>query len=293
MSESVKPQLPNSPPMFSDDKIQKHSFVTYGKPNRILFTIIILVFVHGLLAGAGALFCRMGKHYLSLGASLEIVDAALLAFMSLIICQASLLGIWAALGRTVFLMRLGVTLVGICGLSVTLCFGIGEMESEWFVLVASVTFFVMTVLGIPQWFRVRAMHIDDSRKTTVSEIQFSIRHLLIVTLLVACLLGIGRYLGPTIPSLDVFAFGAALATCFATTATLAVWAMLGISQLPLRVSVAFAATILTAGTAYFAMEASHIDPGTIWFAIVILYGAMLLASLWVVRLAGYRLLRPQ
>ena len=274
--------------MISDVKSPARPFMTVGQFTSMPFAIILLIAAHILLTVSGALLSR----FLPYG-GLGMVRVASLAFMALIICQASLLGMWAALGRLNILLRLGFTLVCICSLSVTLCLGIGEMELEWFVLVGSVTFFVMAVLAIPRWFRFRAMHIDDSKKTTVSEIQFSIRHLMIVTLWVACLLGIGRYFGPMIPSLEVFAFGAALATCFATTATLAVWAVLGLSQLPLRVGLVSAVTILTAGAAYFAMEASHIDPGMIWFAIVILYGAMLLASLWVVRLAGYRLLRAQ
>lgn len=218
-------------------------------------------------------------------------NAAALVYVALVLSQASLLGMWMALGRTHFAFRSLAAVVGIFALGFALGSGIHEVDTEWFVLVALVMIFVAGVVGLLRLLGIRAFHLAESSATSTRDLQFTIRQLMLATLIVACLLGIGRALAPFLPPARVITFGLALAICFAAVAVSALWGTLGIRNVEARITAASLVAVVTAGIVYYVVEVTQVDPGSIWFTIVLAYSALMIISLIAVRFSGYRIAR--
>ena len=105
--------------------------------------------------------------------------------------QTSLLGIWGSLGTSPWWKRLIGVVVGISYLVPVLGIGMDESVLITFILVVAVTSFVAIPLLIVRLFRI-AIRLDDSPVASVGRIQFSIRHLMILTFVIACLISIGK-----------------------------------------------------------------------------------------------------
>ena len=115
----------------------------------------------------------------------------------MIFSQVSLLGIWGSLGASLWWKRVIGVVVGIGYLVAVLGTGVNDFGAEPFIVVVVVASFVALPLLIVRLFQV-AIFIDASPVVPVPPIQFSIRHLMIVTFVIACLISIGKLVQPTL-----------------------------------------------------------------------------------------------
>ncbi len=123
------------------------------------------------------------------------------AFVGLIFGQTSLLGIWCGLGTKPWWMRMAGGMIGIGCLSLLLSLGVDEWDLTIPIVVGMAASVVVFVLLIVRSFRV-VIHQVSQPITMTTRIQFSIRHLMVLTLVIACLVSIGRFLQPFLPHGD-------------------------------------------------------------------------------------------
>jgi hypothetical protein len=145
------------------------------------------------------------------------------------------------------------------------------------------------VLLIVRCFGVRIC-LTTVTKAAAPRNQFSIRQLLILTFAVACLVTLGKWLGPDLvpdtPSFVVESIGLLLAA----VALISVWPVLG-TRWPILSSVIAVATAAGLGF-YFARLFPPLG-GLVafWMTLTSVEALSLVASLLVVRSCGYRLVR--
>lgn len=210
---------------------------------------------------------------------------------AVITSQASLLGIWSALSS----MNVWLRLVGVacgCGvLGTVLSYALRrEPEAIFYGLVVVATCVVAVVVWLVRLaFRALLTRDEFQASCTREGLQFGIRHLMQATFVIACLLTIGKlatpFLAPTSHDVEVVVLG----LCYASVALVVAWAMLGLRYAVLR---ALCATPVAAGTGWLA--GSVVDGGgneAFWISTTLLQALLLIASLWVVRAAGYRVVR--
>lgn len=111
--------------------------------------------------------------------------------------QMSLLGIWCSLGPTGHWKRLVGVVLGVGILYVWIGVASGDWSMEQLVFPGAFTAFVAT-----PWLIARACRIviqaDPSATTLASRLQFSIRHLLVLTSVVAFMIALGKVVQPRI-----------------------------------------------------------------------------------------------
>jgi hypothetical protein len=189
--------------------------------------------------------------------------------------------------RHAFWLRTLVTTVGAVGLYLQLGLGISELDFEVFVLVAFATSLVAIVSC-----GVRLLAADLSCEETTSEtivegLQFSIRHLMALTLVVACLITVGKLLAPVIDGLDTLAQISVLSICYAAVAVTAIWAVLGLGNPWIRCVFVILISIRAGIAGGFVIDGAN-ELG-FWSATTVMQGVLLILSLAVMRLVGYRL----
>jgi hypothetical protein len=208
--------------------------------------------------------------------------------IAIVFCQASLLGMWGGLGSTNWLVRcLGVT-AGIMYLYVELGLGISELDFAVFCLVAIATCLVGAITWLVRLFKAVLKKGVAAESETREGLQFTIRHLMLLTLLIACLMTVGKLLAPLVQGSHLTAQIAVLGVCYAAVALASIWAILGLGRPVIR-SIFVVLISLGAGAAGgYVIESS----GSIgfWIATTVLQAILLVGSLCVVRGAGYRLL---
>ena len=116
-------------------------------------------------------------------------------FLGIVFSQTSMLGIWGSLGTTPWQTRLIGVFLCVGYLAPLLGIGIHEVSIETFIVVVTATLFVVLPLLIVRHFRV-AIHRDSSPVAPPGRVQFSIRHLMILTFVIACLMSIGKLVRP-------------------------------------------------------------------------------------------------
>ena len=220
-----------------------------------------------------------------LSANRPAVSSAIL--IALVLSQSSLLGMWGGLGHSHWMIRLLLVLVSTVYLYAELGLGIGELDWEIYFLVALATFLVGFVCWIIRL--VRAVLRTDVHvlANTREGLQFSIRHLMQLTIVVACLMTIGKLLAPSVRGLDSMAQLSTLGLCYAAVALTSIWAILGLGHPAFR-SVFVILIAVAAGLAggYVTDRGSHLG---FWASTTVLQAAMLVGSLFVIRGMGYRL----
>lgn len=235
----------------------------YPIPLLVLFHVVI-----GLLAAFAS-------------ADRPAVSSAI--FFGVVFCQAALIGMWAGLGATTRMLRLLGVGVGATYLAVQLGLGLDELGFEIFLLVILLTSLVSVVTWFVRLFK------GNLRKTTPGQtdlqegLQFGIRHLMLLTFVVACMTFLGKILAPTVSGLEVMSIISIFSVCYAAVALTSIWAILGQGHPAVRsafvVGIALVAGIVcryTAGSDLF------------WPSVTLLQAVFLVGSLSVVRIAGYR-----
>jgi len=200
--------------------------------------------------------------------------------------QTSLLGIWCGLGTDRWRIRLLGVLVGVGYLGPQFGFCINEPTSEFVWLFAFTTLIVLVPLLLARCFGLRTRH-DSDQKSPAKEMQFSIRHMMILTLVVACLLVLAKWQQPYLRFDDFFLV--VLSICFATVGLVAAWGVLGTKRPLLGIPVLLAVAV----SAGYGLEKS-LGPGpgfAILVTVMLTEALSLTVSLLVVRSCGFRLRR--
>jgi hypothetical protein len=241
---------------------------------RIIWLVGVHLFVWLLLGATTAL--TFSRHNPNL---------VFFTFMGLVFSQTSLLGIWGGSGTNRWWIRLVGVLVGVGYL--------GSQSGIWLgapglvpLVVAFETLIVSAVLLLARCFGLRTRHTSD-QVTPATEMQFSIRHLMILTLAVGCLLALAKW---QYGHLSLYGWSklAIIAAPFATVGLVAVWGVLGAKRPLIGIPVLL---VVAVGAAY-GLEKSLGSPPLFAALITTMTEAISLAvSLLLVRSWGYRLRR--
>jgi hypothetical protein len=216
-------------------------------------------------------------------------NMAVAVSVGIVFGQTSLLGIWGALGTSSWWKRLLGVVVGMVCLGLLLDLSVGQPYRANHVIVLLATVLVAGVLLVVRCFRFRICGTAVDR-TAVHRFQFSIRHLLILTFAVACLVSLGKWLGPhLIPATEPFRL-AIIGLLLATVGLMTVWPVLGTRHplLPSMIATGVAAGLGFGLTRLFPHFAGMT---AVWTTIPSVEALSLVASLLVVRSWGYRLVR--
>jgi len=199
--------------------------------------------------------------------------------------QTSLVGIWGSLGTVPWWTRLIGVVVGVGCLGTLLGAGISELNFETFFIVVTSTLFVTLPLLVARFFRV-VIQLSSSDVAAGGRIQFSIRDLMILTFVVACLVTIGKWMQPHLPYGAMFFHLLLFAVTFGVVGVMPVWFVLA-SNRPVLFGVGLVAVAAGGG---YVLGRWNDDTG-IWMTATAAEAITVVVSLLVVRYCGYRLVR--
>ncbi|MAD81308.1 MAG: hypothetical protein QGF59_14925 [Pirellulaceae bacterium] len=241
-------------------------------------SLVILALAHVLCGLTTGFFAENGPP-----------EILLAIYVGLFFSQTSLLGIWGGLATLGWPIRLVGVTIGLAYLGPQFCFSLGNWGSELLLLVFLSTVVVAGVMLVVRWFMARLERTAMATNSVSAEgLQFSIRHLMLLTFVIGCILGIGRWLQPYFQRADQLAFILTLSLCFVSVGVTSVWALLGRAHLILRSCVVLFIGLLTACIPTYSLEEGEL---WFWITMMIVEATVLLASLFVVRLCGFRLVR--
>jgi hypothetical protein len=251
--------------------------VATSTPVRPRPHILCLVVLHFMMGGVGA--------YLT--SFLDIIYSALrvVAFVGLIFSQVSLLGIWGSLGTNHWRTRVIGVVVGNGYLFIVFNIGVNDVSIETLIVLLAVIMVVSLPLLIARICRV-VIRLDDSPVTPVGPIQFSIRHLIVVTFVVACLITICKLVQPILsrrPNIDLLA----IALTFGIVGVIPLWSALA-SKWPTVFSVGVVAVGACTG---YCLGWVYMEEELYWMTATATEALSVVVTLLLVRSWGYRLVR--
>jgi hypothetical protein len=191
--------------------------------------------------------------------------------------QTSLLGICGSLGTSLWWMRLTGVVVGIGYLFFVFGIGANDVSIETLIVFLAVISVVSFPLLIARFCRI-VIRLDDFPVVPTGPLQFSIRHLIIVTFVVACLITIGKLCQQRLLPIAL--------TC-GVVGILPVWFVLA-SKRPTIFSIGVVVVGACAGYFYGWL---FIDGEVFWKIVAATATLSVVVSLLVVRSCGYRLVR--
>jgi hypothetical protein len=210
-------------------------------------------------------------------------------FIGLHFSQMGLIGLWAGLGGSPLWLRSTGSLVGLFYLWLILCFAVGFFLWENAILVAASTMTVAVLLFCVRWRGWTVRHPSSLPPSRI-EFQFSIRHLMLLTLAVAIILAIGRWVGVKSFrfSLDLWTAILLFSVTIAFLTLVSIWGTLGEPRWLVRGGVTLAAGLAIG----FGIDRFFGETRPWFYTIAILILTIsLTVSLLVVRSCGYRLVR--
>ncbi len=203
--------------------------------------------------------------------------------------QSSLLAIWCGFGLSPWWSRLvgGTVGAGYLGLLLTVCVQ-GPVAAN-FVIVFSVLVLVAGACLVLRCFRI---HIQPATEQGPSfrRVQFAIRDLMLLTLAVACLVTLGKWLAPFLTDLPPLLEFSLIVLVLASVGLLSVWPVLG-ARLPLSASAVFIAGAAGMGFCFVWSFRHDLEGAVLWAVLTATEALSLVVSLFVVRSCGYRLVR--
>jgi hydrogenase-4 membrane subunit HyfE len=211
----------------------------------------------------------------------------LVAAFAVVFCQSGLVGFWTAMSRASAWKRAIGLIAGMIVLETMLLW----CRGAFMFMPTMVTGLVAVLLALLRIYRAELLAVaDPPREFSRKTLQFSIRGLMLLTLLVAVLVTVGKQFRET----DLYDYNlfllAAWALAFATTDIAAVWAALSPNRPLLPGSGVLVLSVAVGFLVCWGLGGVRDD----WIyvpAIMFLQTAMLLASLLVVRSNGYRMVR--
>ncbi len=198
-------------------------------PRRRILWLVVVHIVVGL----------MGAFVTYSSASRSLRGAA---FFGIVFSQTSLLGIWGGLGSSAWWRRLIGVVAGVGYLTTLLGVGVLQLSRVTFLIVAVATASVAMPLLIIHFFKV-AIHLDTFPGASAGRIQFSIRHLMILTFAVACLITIGKWVQSDFSDGEKFFQYLLCAATFGVVGILPVW-----SNLASKSPVSYSGGLVAVGT---------------------------------------------
>ena len=239
----------------------------------------------GLLVGVHAI---AGIVLAFFSADQPAVSSAL--FLSLMFCQTSLLGMWCGLGRSHWILRLIGLIAGTSYLAIVLGAGIDELNGQTVFLVVVAVLLVAIVTWVVRLLKGAMRQIDQTATGAREGLQFTIRHLLLLTFVVACLVTIGKTLAPYLSDIHEISMMSLIAVCFVCVALVAIWGMLGLGHVLLRSMLLF---VIAAVMGWILARVIDNSDHIFWISTTILQATYLMGSLLVIRSCGYRFLARQ
>lgn len=207
-------------------------------------------------------------------------------FVAILFCQSSLLGLWAAFSNSYFVVRLAILFAALALLVAEISWATG-LDGQSVLLVTVPTLLVGGVAWLVRVFRASIVRSDNPASTPKEQLQFSIRDLLWLTFVVACLLSVGRLIWPHFQVVGLIIIIPVLGICFATVGMASTWSILGSGNMLLRSVVVLVIAGVSGGIIGSLVPVFII----FWTAATLLHALFLLGSLLVVRRCGYRLVR--
>jgi hypothetical protein len=206
-------------------------------------------------------------------------------FIGLVFSQTSLLGIWGSLGQSLWWKRVIGVAVGVSYLGPLLGVGEDETESVIFILVAVATSFVAMPLWIVQSCRF-AVRRDSTLLQPTHRVQFSIRHLLVLMIVVACGISVGKLIQDHLDDGDTFTKLISLALACGAVGVFPVWIALGA-----KVRILYGIGLLAVGACAGYGFDLWFDNVPIWTTAIVTEALSVVVTLLVVRSWGYQLVR--
>ncbi len=241
---------------------------------RSIVPILFLLFVH-VVAGVVSGFLSADK---------EAVSSAI--FLGIIFCQTCLLGMWTGLGRTHWMVRLSGLAVGSTYLAVELGLGIDAMDVEFLVLAILPCVLVALVTWLVRLFRGTLQRVEVDQTNLKEGLQFSIRHLMLLTFVVACLTTVGKLLAPTWADIGMMTMVVVVGLCYASVALTSIWAILGTGRPFVRSMFVVVIAIVSGLIAEYVFD--HGEEIPFWLSTTCLQAVLLVSSLAIIRRVGYR-----
>ena len=205
---------------------------------------------------------------------------------AVILAMVATVAIWVALGSGPFLRRVIVGIPVTSAMGFLFCATSGEFEVEWLILCWVVGITVGLVMSCVRHLGFQLGREDAS--PTDAKAQFSLLHMLMLTGMVAVAIAVSKLLEPSSSSLI---FSLVIASCLSLLPPPAIWATLR-ANISSAGFAAFAGIASLAATLiYFSVEATGVDPGSIWAMILIVYTAVLTGMLLLARSWGFRFSR--
>jgi hypothetical protein len=241
---------------------------------RRLAAIAVLMVCHVAAAVALAPFCDYRDNLLSV------------AFTALMLSQTSLLGAWTGFGRTHFLLRLAGTGLGVVLITFVMQWNTPPGATGMLlILTLVITSLVALVTWMVRLWKARLIRHDERDILRREELQFTIRHLLLLTLLIAFLLTVAKGLAPQFDDFEAVAQMCLLGIYIVMLALTSIWAILASETWAKRLPLVF----LVAGAAGGAAGLLASGHYGIWVSIMMLDALFLTVSLAVIRWSGFRL----
>jgi hypothetical protein len=208
-------------------------------------------------------------------------------FFALVVCQATLVGMWGGLGRTNGVLRLIGLATAIVLLATLLGLGLGDPDALMYFFV----FIATSAVALPTWivrlWKARIGHLGEEAPSREG-LQFTIKHLMLLTFAVACLVTVGKALAPYVHGANIAMEVAVLAICFGAVALVSLWAMLGLGQPVVRIVVAVLIALGAGAIGGYVLDGP--TDQIFWVFVALAQAVCVLGSLSVVRASGYRLL---
>jgi hypothetical protein len=203
--------------------------------------------------------------------------------------QIGLAAMWAGLGKRAWFLRLPIAFAAVVVLGTLLGIGIHEPCVEAY-FVTSVAGLVMGMVCFTlRILRLQLLRFANAAVPLREGLQFTVRHLFLLTFVVACLVAIGKAVAPSLAGLNQMPVLALYGVVFAAVGLISLWAMLGRGATAVRtvlgvliaIGLGFVSAFTNNGSADF----------WIWPFMTVCEAACLLATLAALRGCGYRLVR--
>ena len=227
---------------------------------------------------------------------------AIVVFAALLSAQVCLLGIWAGLGNLRWPLRTAGVFSGLGFIGGVAILADDMWRRNWgslltligLILAATVVVALFLVV-LRVWF-LRVAFLEPSGPVALAEgLQFRIRDLLVLTAVVALLLGLGRIVhwtsGPRgVNSSELLAM-AVMVLGVVSVALLTLWTGLGMGKPGPRLLILLPFCVATGAFIPYIQSGSPWWRYVVWIGLTVVEALLVVTSLWVVRSCGYRLVR--
>jgi hypothetical protein len=219
---------------------------------------------------------------------------AMFSLFALVLSEAGLIGIWGGLSSTRLLLRIPATCAAtgyVGGIQVT-AMRLAE-KFTLFLIIALTSLTILVLLSGLRFSRRKLRLANLANEPIASEgFQFSSRHLLFATTVVAVVLAIGRVM-PTIGSArsKELLVSAILPLCLIMVELTTLWAALGIGRATSRLVVVIPTAFVVGMIPMFLVEPASGGRILVWSVIIGVQAIITAGSLLVIRSNGWRLVR--